>query len=228
MSRTVLVVDDKQSIRVLLSDFLTGQGYTVFTASDGLEACELVKQNPVDIILLDIMMPNMDGYQFISRLHKESNIPVIMITAKQDEADLVKAYDLGTDDFLTKPFSMRELLVRMRAVLRRTEHMDTPQAPLTVGGLEMDRSCHTVTLDGKPVELTPIEFEILEILILANGQIVNRADFSTRLIEMGYLGSEATLKIHIRNIRTKIEKDPNDPQFIETVFGVGYRIKKDK
>ncbi|HWQ45456.1 MAG TPA: response regulator transcription factor [Longilinea sp.] len=228
MSRTVLVVDDKQSIRVLLSDFLTGQGYTVITASDGVEACELVKENPVDIILLDIMMPNMDGYQFITRLHKESEIPVIMITAKQEEADLVRAYDLGTDDFLTKPFSMRELLVRMRAVLRRSEHKDSQQVLLTTGCLVVDRSYHTVSVEGEQIELTPIEFEILEILMLANGQIVNRADFSTRLIENGYLGSEATLKIHIRNIRTKIEKDPNDPQYIETVFGVGYRIKKNK
>jgi len=224
MTRKVLVVDDKKNVQILLTDFLTTQDFEVFTASDGLEAYQQIKEHDVDIILLDIMMPNMDGYQFISCLRKESQIPVIMITAKQQEADLIKGFDLGTDDYLTKPFRMRELLVRMRAVLRRAAQKDAQQALLTAGDLVLDRSKHEVTVSGSLVELTPLEFQILEILMLAGGQVVRRAALSTRLIELGYTGSEATLKIHVRNIRSKIDKDPNEPQMIETVFGIGYRL----
>lgn len=224
MKRTVLVVDDKQNVQILLTDFLTAQDFEVLTASDGIEALQQVKEHAVDIILLDIMMPNMDGYQFINRLRKESQVPVIMITAKQQEADLIKGFDLGTDDYLTKPFRMRELLVRIRAVLRRAERKNAQAALLTAGDLVLDRNKHEVTVCDSPVELTPIEFQILEILMLAGGQVVQRAALSTRLIELGYTGSEATLKIHVRNIRTKIERDPNDPRIIETVFGIGYRL----
>lgn len=228
MTRKVLVVDDTRSVQILLTDFLTSQGFEVFTASDGVEAQQQLADHPVDIILLDIMMPNMDGYQFISRLRKESQIPVIMITAKQQEADLIKGFDLGTDDYITKPFRMRELLVRMRAVLRRAEQREAQESALMVGDLTLDRGKHEVTVGGIPVEMTPLEFQILEILLLAEGQVVNRAALSTRLIELGYTGSEATIKIHIRNIRSKIEKDPNEPQIIETVFGIGYRLGSQK
>jgi DNA-binding response OmpR family regulator len=219
-----LVVDDTKNVQVLLSDFLGGQDFEVLTASDGREALDVVHKYDPDLVLLDIMMPNMDGYQFISHLRHESNIPVIMITAKQQEADLIKGFDLGTDDYLTKPFRMRELLVRMRAVLRRAAQKAAEGEVLSAGGLVLDRGKHEVALNGEPVELTPLEFQILEILMAAGGQVVNRAALSTRLIELGYTGSEPTLKIHIRNIRTKLEKDPNQPQIIETVFGVGYRL----
>lgn len=224
MTRSILVVDDTKSVQMLLADYLTSQGFKVFTASDGLEAQHRLREHRVDIILLDIMMPNMDGYQFISRLRKESQIPVIMITAKQHEADLIRAFDLGTDDYLTKPFRMRELLVRMRAVLRRADQENAQEALLKAGDLVLDRGKHKVTVRGRPVELTPLEFLTLEILMLAGGQVVHRAALSTRLIELGFTGSEATIKIHIRNIRGKIEADPNAPQYIETVFGVGYRL----
>lgn len=225
MKRKILVVDDTKNVQILLTDFLTSQDFEVFTASDGLNAMQVLKEQPVDLILLDIMMPNMDGYQFINRLRRESQTPVIMITAKQQEADLVRGFDLGTDDYLTKPFRMRELLVRIRAVLRRAEVQIAQDEPLQVGELVLDRGRHSVTVAGQPVDLTPLEFQILEILLLAGGQVVNRAALSTHLIELGYTGSEATIKIHIRNIRNKIEKDPNDPQWIETVFGIGYRMR---
>jgi DNA-binding response OmpR family regulator len=224
MTRSVLVVDDTKSVQMLLADYLTSQGFEVLTASDGLEAQQRLSEHKVDIILLDIMMPNMDGYQFIGRLRKESQTPVIMITAKQHEADLIRAFDLGTDDYLTKPFRMRELLVRMRAVLRRADQENAQGSLLKAGDLVLDRGKHEVTVRGRPVELTPLEFLTLEILMLAGGQVVHRAALSTRLIELGFTGSEATIKIHIRNIRGKIEADPNAPQYIETVFGVGYRL----
>ncbi len=224
MTRTILVVDDTLSVQTMLTDFLTGQGFAVVTASDGAEAFDRLREHVVDLILLDVMMPNLDGYQFVSRLRKESHLPVIMITAKQQEADLIKGFDLGADDYLTKPFRLRELLVRIRAVLRRAEHEKSQAQILIAGGLALDRSKHEVTVDGLPVELTPIEFQILEILMAMGGQVVHRAALSTRLIELGFTGSEATIKIHVRNIRIKIEPDPNNPTYVETVFGVGYRL----
>lgn len=224
MTRKVLVVDDTKNVQILLTDFLSGQGFAVFTAGDGREALETVKQENPDIILLDIMMPNMDGYQFISYLRRESDVPVIMITAKQQEADLIRGFDLGADDYITKPFRMRELLVRMRAVLRRAAQKESSEPVLEYNDLILDRSKHEVRIKDKPVELTPLEFQLLEILMESSGQVVQRAAFCTRLIEHGFSGSEATLKIHIRNLRMKIEENPEDPRYVETVFGIGYRL----
>jgi len=224
MTRKVLVVDDKKTVQILLMDFLMNQGFEVFTASDGFEAFEQIKENNPEIILLDIMMPNMDGYQFISKLRRESQIPVIMITAKQQEVDLVHGFDLGADDYITKPFRMRELLVRIRAVLRRAASLNGNEPLLTSGKLLLDRNKHEVSYEGNIVELTPLEFQLLDVLMTAGGQVIRRAALCTRLIEFGYTGSESTLKIHIRNLRNKLENDPNQPQIIETVFGIGYRL----
>ncbi len=224
MTRKVLVVDDKKNVQILLTDFLTAQGFEVISASDGFEALDLIREHAPEIILLDIMMPNMDGYQLISKLRKESQIPVIMITAKQQESDLIRGFDLGADDYITKPFRMRELLVRMRAVLRRAAPMKANEPLLAIGDLVLDRNKHNVKINETTVELTPLEFQLLDILMSAGGQVVRRAALCMRLVEFGYTGSESTLKIHIRNLRNKIEKDPNEPRIIETVFGIGYRL----
>lgn len=224
MTRKVLLVDDNKNVLTMLTDFLSTQDFDVVTASNGYEALDRVKESNPDIILLDIMMPDLDGYQFINRLRRESIIPVIMITAKRQEADLIRGFDLGADDYITKPFRMRELLVRIRAVLRRAAHSNSQDIELSAGGLVLDRNKHEVHVQGKLVDITPLEFQLLEILMEASGQVVRRADLCTRLIEHGYTGSEATLKIHIRNLRTKIELDPEKPIYIETVFGVGYRL----
>lgn len=224
MPRKILVVDDTRNIQVLLSDYLANQDYTVLTASDGDEALQVFHAEHADLILLDIMMPNMDGYQFISHLRRESSIPVIMITARQQEADIIRGFDLGADDYITKPFRLRELLVRMRAVLRRVDAYAGDEASLVIGDLSLDNSRHTVLRGEQPVDLTPLEFQVLEILMQSAGQVVRRADLSMRLMERGYTGSEATLKIHIRNLRLKLEDDLDQPRYIETVFGVGYRL----
>jgi len=224
MTRKVLVVDDKKNVQILLNDFLTAQGFEVFSASDGFEALESIKEHEPEIILLDIMMPNMDGYQLINKLRKESQIPVIMITAKQQESDLIRGFDLGADDYITKPFRMRELLVRIRAVLRRATPTTTHDSLLRIGDLVLDRNKHEVKRKENPVDLTPLEFHLLDILMSSGGQVVRRAALCTRLVEFGYTGSESTLKIHIRNLRNKIENDPNNPKIIETVFGIGYRL----
>jgi len=224
VTRKILVVDDIRNVQVLLSDFLTSQDFEVLTASDGREAlAEVQKSNP-DLILLDIMMPNMDGYQFISHLRRESSIPVIMITAKQQEADVIRGFDLGADDYITKPFKLRELLVRLRAVLRRSAPKGIEEVRLTIGNISLDRSRHEVRKREQMVELTPLEFQVLEMLMQSPGQVIRRAELCMRLMENGYSGSEATLKIHIRNLRLKLGDDLEQPRYIETVFGVGYRF----
>lgn len=224
MSRKILVVDDTRNVQLLLSDFLSGQDFEVLTASDGRQALELLQSQRPDLILLDIMMPNMDGYQFISHLRRESKIPVIMVTAKQQEEDIIRGFELGADDYITKPFRLRELLMRLRAVLRRAGTAAETDACLAIGNLTLDRSRHELRQGGRLVELTPLEFQLLELLMQAPGQVVKRADLCTRLVENGYSGSESTLKIHIRNLRLKLDDDLSQPRYIETVFGIGYRF----
>ncbi len=225
MTRKILVVDDTRNVQVLLSDFLGGQDFQVVAASDGREALEKFQNENPDLILLDIMMPNMDGYQFISQLRRTSSVPVIMITAKQQEAEIIHGFDLGADDYITKPFRLRELLVRMRAVLRRAGPKDAGDSRLVVGNITLDRARHEVKQGDQIIDLTPLEFQILETLMLSAGQVVRRPDFSIRLMENGYSGSEATMKIHIRNLRLKLNDDLNQPRYIETVFGIGYRFR---
>lgn len=224
MTRKILVVDDTRNVQVMISDFLSGQDFEVLTASDGREALDAVRQADPDLILLDIMMPTMDGYQFISQLRRESSIPVIMITARQQEADIIHGFDLGADDYITKPFRLRELLVRMRAVLRRAGTREESKPILVVGELSLDTSKHEVKKQGRVIDLTPLEFQILEMLMQAAGKVVKRVDLSMGLMENGYTGSESTIKIHIRNLRLKLEDDLDQPRYIDTVFGIGYRF----
>ncbi len=225
MTRKILVVDDTRNVQTMLSDFLSGQDYEVLVASDGYEAIEALRSASPDLVLLDIMMPNMDGYQFITQLRRSSSIPVIMITAKQQEADIIRGFDLGADDYITKPFRLRELLVRMRAVLRRAAPQGGQSgAPLVIGSLALDEGKHEIRREDQVIDLTPLEFQILEMLMRSAGKVIKRADLAIRLMEGGYSGSEATLKIHIRNLRLKLDDDLNQPRYIETVFGVGYRF----
>ena len=224
MARKILVVDDTRNVLIMIEDFLVSQGYEVLTACDGREALDVFHEKDPDLILLDIMMPNMDGYQFISQLRRESETPVIMITAKQQEAEIIKGFDLGADDYITKPFRLRELLVRMRAVLRRAAPSDGVQPGLKVGDISLDRKRHEVKKNDQLIDLTPLEFHILDLLLRSAGKVVKRADLAIGLMENGYAGSEATLKIHIRNLRLKLGDDPDQPRYIETVFGIGYRF----
>jgi DNA-binding response OmpR family regulator len=224
MPRKILVVDDTKNVQVLLGDFLSSQDFEVLTASDGREALEVLHAAGPDLILLDIMMPRMDGYQFITHLRHESSIPVIMITAKQQEGDVIRGFELGADDYITKPFRMRELLVRMRAVLRRVGPKETNEPCLTIGDITLDCSKHEVKQGNRLVELTPLEFQILEMLMQTPGKVMRRAELCIRLMENGYSGSETTLKIHIRNLRLKLEDDLSQPRYIENVFGIGYRF----
>ncbi len=226
MSETILVVDDKSSARQLLYEYLTEQGFRVITAVDGQEALYSARHDPPDLILLDIMMPKMDGYQFLRTYRKERQTPVIIITAREDETDVIQGLELGADDYLVKPFRMRELVARMHAILRRDGRAVEKSKLLHVGGILLDPVSHVVTVDHKPVILTRIEFDLLAIFLGSPGQVFTRAQLIEHLLDSGFTGADTTLNVHIRNLRTKIEVDPGYPQYIETVFGVGYRLHK--
>jgi DNA-binding response OmpR family regulator len=226
MAKTILVVDDKANVRQLLSDYLTGQGFKVVAAANGREALYAARRENPDAILLDIMMPEMDGYQFLQHYRRERSVPVIIITAREEESDAVLGLELGADDYVIKPFRMRELVARVHAVLRRAEPPDPNLKPLRVGDIVLDEATHTVTVRGQAVSLTPTEFNLLGLFLRAPGQVFTRQQLADRLAENGFAGLERTLNVHIRNLRAKIEPDPDQPQYIETVFGVGYRLSK--
>lgn len=226
MARKVLVVDDKANVRDLLRDYLTQQGFQVAIATNGREALYAARQEAPDVILLDIMMPEMDGYEFLRRFRRERNAPVIVLTAREAESDAVLGLELGADDYVIKPFRMRELEARIRAVLRRAEPPGLARQPLRVGDLWLDEAAHTATARGVALTLTPTEFNLLRLLMSAPGQVFTRQQLADHLAADGFTGLERTLNVHIRNLRAKIEPDPDRPRYIETVFGVGYRLNR--
>jgi DNA-binding response OmpR family regulator len=224
MNRTILVVDDKVSLRTMIRDYLRAQGFTVHVAENGKQALFTARHEKPDLILLDIMMPEMDGYQFIRSFRKESETPIILVTAKLEETDKVIGLELGADDYITKPFGMAELVARIRAVLRRTEHTPAQPDVLRIDEVSLDRTAHSVRVDGKAIDLTPSEFEVLAALMGAPGRVFTRADLLERLQGGAYDGVERTIDVHIRNLRTKLEPDPSNPRYVVTVFGIGYRF----
>jgi DNA-binding response OmpR family regulator len=228
MPQTILVVDDQSSVRTLVQDYLTEQGFRVVTATDGQNAIYAARHEKPDLILLDIMMPRMDGYQFLRQFREEAQTPVIIITAREEETDAVLGLDLGADDYVVKPFRMRELTARVRAVLRRMEGTPQRDEVLNGEGIELDRRTHEVTVQGTAITLTPIEFDLLATLMRSPGRVFSREDLVSELTDSGFAGLESTLNVHIRNLRMKIEGDPAHPHYVETVFGIGYRFHREQ
>jgi DNA-binding response OmpR family regulator len=226
MTATILVVDDQSSVRQLLQEYLTEQGFRVITASDGQTALYTARHEEPDLILLDIMMPKMDGYQFLRVYRQERQTPIIIITAREEETDAVLGLDLGADDYVVKPFRLRELTARIRATLRRSREGREPTEILHVGEVWLDTGEHTVKVRGQEVVLTPLEFDLLATLMRSPGRVFTREELAERLSDSGFAGINSTLNIHVRNLRKKIELNPSDPVWIETVFGVGYRFRK--
>jgi len=224
MPKTILVVDDKANVRTLVRDYLTEQGLRVVAADNGQNALYAARHEKVDLILLDIMMPEMDGFEFIRAFRKESDTPIILLTARLDETDKVAGLELGADDYITKPFGMRELLARIRTVLRRTSvPLETRQA-LRAADIVLDRDTHSVLVADRPVRLTPSEFELLAVLMGGPGRVYTRMDLLRELEGTTFEGVARTIDQHIRNLRSKIEPDPAHPRYVETVFGIGYRF----
>jgi DNA-binding response OmpR family regulator len=225
MSFHILVIDDKLSLQRLVADYLTEEGYTVSTASNGHEAMFMIREHVPDLILLDIMMPEMDGYEFLRAFRRTNEeVPIILLTARLEETDKVIGLELGADDYVTKPFGMKELLARIRAALRRAWREKTPTPVLSFGDITLDKNAHQVSVGGQIVQLTPSEFDLLSLFMETPGQVFTRSALLEYLQGNDWEGSERTIDVHIRNLRSKIEPDPRNPRYIETVFGLGYRM----
>jgi len=224
MAKKILVVDDKKELRTLLKSYLSQEGFEVVTASDGQEALFVARNEKPDLIILDIMMPEMSGYDFLRVYSREADTPVIILTAKLEEYDKVLGLELGADDYVTKPFSLRELTARVRAVLRRLDKASQDQDILRVADIVVDKVDHIVKVKEQLVDLTPSEFTLLTTLMSTPGKVFTRLELLDRLQGTAYEGYERTIDVHIRNLRTKIEPDAANPQYIQTVYGVGYRF----
>jgi DNA-binding response OmpR family regulator len=224
MAKKILVVDDKKEMRTLLKQYLTQEGFDIVTAGDGREALFAARQEKPDLILLDIMMPEMGGLEFMRAYNREADTPIIILTAKLEENDKVLGLELGADDYITKPFSMRELTARVRAVLRRLDKKPLEQDILRAANITLDRAGRVVEVGSAQIDLTPSEFDILASLMAAPGRAFSRLELLERVQGTAFEGYERTIDVHIRNLRSKIEPQASEPQYIETVYGVGYRF----
>ena len=226
---TVLVVDDEQRLRDLVCGYLEREGFTVLTSLDGLTALDLARQHAPDVVVLDLMLPGLDGLEVCRRLRTFSDAYVIMLTAKAEEIDRIIGLEVGADDYLTKPFSPRELIARVRAMLRRPRHgaaeapSDIP-APQRFGHLLIDHARHEVTLAGAIVPLTSLEWSLLTALAAHPGRVFTRAQLLERVWGEDYFGDDHVVDVHIANLRKKLGDDPAAPAYIETVRGAGYRF----
>jgi DNA-binding response OmpR family regulator len=225
MSKTILIADDKANIRNLVREYLEAEGFRVVVAANGREALYAARQEKPDLILLDIMMPEMSGYDFLKTYRKERDTPIILLTAKLDETDKVLGLELGADDYVTKPFGMKELVARINAVLRRTGRPAAEAEILSAGNIRVEKESRAVTVGGKSVSLTPSEFDLLYLLMSVPGRVFPRSELLLKLQGTTFVGVERTIDVHIRNLRAKIEPDPSNPTYIETVFGVGYKFR---
>jgi DNA-binding response OmpR family regulator len=228
MAQTILVVDDETKLRDMIRLYLEQEGYRVVEAGQGREALYVARVEKPDLIILDLMMPEMGGYEFMRAFSKEAATPVIMLTAKVEDQDKILGLELGADDYVTKPFNVRELIARVRAVLRRTQKDAIEPDVLRAANIVLDRAGRTVTVGSRAVDLTPSEFAILATLMAAPGQVFSRLDLLDRVSGEAYEGYERTIDVHIRNLRTKIEPDPKHPIYIDTVYGMGYRFAAQK
>lgn len=229
MAKKILVVDDNPDIRTMLKDYLTTEGFEVHTAENGQKALYVAREEKPDCIVLDLMMPEMSGGEFIRVFTAESDTPILVLTAKVEETDKVLGLELGADDYVTKPFSLRELSARINALLRRINKSQPKPEVLRAAGISLDISGHFVEIDNQPIELTPSEFDLLAALMAAPGRTFSRVELLEKLGESTYIeGYERTVDVHIHNLREKIEPDPSNPQFVQTVYGSGYRFAREK
>ena len=224
----VLVVDDEQEIRDGIAIYLKNEGIKVFTAKDGIEAIEILNKEKVHLIILDIMMPRQDGISTTFKIREQKNIPIIMLSAKSEDADKVLGLQVGADDYVTKPFNPLELIARVKSQLRRYVTLGTYEETKTIDirGLVLDIEAKSVTLDGGFIKLTPIEYKIVELLMKNAGRVFSIHDIYERVWnEPGY-NAENTVAVHIRKIREKIEIEPKNPRYVKVVWGLGYKMEK--
>ncbi|HEY93960.1 MAG TPA: response regulator transcription factor [Dehalococcoidia bacterium] len=223
--KRVLVVDDDEKTVELVKLYLNRDGYKVDTAYNGLDALELARKNHPDLIVLDLMLPGMDGLEVCRTLRQESDVPIIMLTARSTNQDKLTGLEVGADDYVTKPFSPRELAARVRVVLRRMPGERGPDV-IMHGTLTVDFLKHEASIDGKVIPLTEIEFKLLSTLIKEPGRVFSRAEIIDKALGYGFEGFDRTIDVHILNIRRKMEEDPSKPKYIKTVYGAGYKLSE--
>ena len=229
MAYKIMVVDDEPNLVATVRAYLEDSGYTVVTASNGRDALFVNRHEQPDLIVLDLMMPELDGWEAARLIRRESAVPIIMLTARVDDADRIAGLEMGADDYVTKPFNPRELVARVRAVLRRVHgELGGEHEMLRVADLELDRSAYRATQGGRPLDLTPSEFDLLAVLMGSPGRVFTRMELLDATQGEAFAAYERTIDVHSKNLRAKIEDDPRQPRYIETVYGVGYRLAGDR
>ena len=226
---TILICDDDRDIVSALDIYLTSEGYKTIKTYNGKEALRAVEENPVHLILMDVMMPELDGIRATAKLREDSNVPIILLTAKSEDSDKILGLNIGADDYITKPFNPLEVMARVKSQLRRyTSLGGAEKVPglLTVGPVSMDDSAKLVTVDGEPVSLTPIEYNILKLLMTHPGRVFSSSQIYEQVWNDPAYGSENTVAVHIRHLREKIEINPAEPRWLKVVWGLGYKMEK--
>ncbi|WP_040213103.1 response regulator transcription factor [Clostridium polynesiense] len=228
---TILVVDDDLEIREAIEIYMKNEGYMVFKAADGLEALEILNEENIHLIIMDIMMPKMDGVRTTLKIRENKNIPIIMLSAKSEDIDKIMGLNMGADDYVTKPFNPLELIARVKSQLRRYTSLgnfavSANEDVIVNGGLVLDDSSKEVTVDGEPAKLTAIEYKIIELLMKNRGRVFSIPEIYERVWNEPSYNSDNTVAVHIRRIREKIEINPKEPKYLKVVWGIGYKIEK--
>lgn len=225
----ILVCDDDKAIVDAIEIYLKNEGYTIFKAYDGQEAIDIIEENEVHLIIMDIMMPKMDGLRVTMKIREENNIPVIMLSAKSEDTDKIMGLNMGADDYITKPFNPLELIARVRSQLRRYTTLGSLETRTNVfktGGLEIDDESKTVTVDGDEVHLTPVQYKMLRLLTANAGRVFSIDEIYEKVWKETAFSPENTVSVHIRKIREKIEINPKEPKYLKVVWGIGYKVEK--
>ncbi len=228
MADKVLIIEDEMKIARTVRLYLEQSNYQVAVITDGQQALAAFRHEEPDVVLLDLMLPNVDGWEICRQIRRESGVPIIMLTARSDEADKLMGLELGADDYITKPFSPREVVARIRAVMRRARGLVQPSTVLRLGRLEIDLAQHQALFDENLLELTPLEYDILTTMAERPGQVFTRLQLLKATQNVAYEGYERNIDQHIKNLRAKLHDDARKPTYILTVFGVGYRFAKEK
>lgn len=228
MAHKILIADDEQHILETVGSYLKQDGFQVVTARNGREALFVFRHEKPDLVILDVMMPEMDGWEVARLIRKESSVPLLFLTARVEEIDQIRGLEIGADEYLPKPFSPRMVVARVRALLRRVygELLSEPSV-YRVGAVELDTETHLVSVSGQRIDLTPSEFGILKALITRPGRVFTRMELLDHIQGEAFAGYERTIDVHVKNLRIKIETDSKNPEYVETVYGVGYRMRPD-
>lgn len=226
----VLVVDDEKDIREVIEIYLINEGFEVITACDGLEALEKLKNRYIDLIILDVMMPKLDGIRTCMKIREEKKLPIIILSAKSEDSDKILGLNIGADDYVVKPFNPLELVARVKSQIRRNTSFNEPREEnsdeICIDGLIINTATREVFVDDKFIRLTPREFDILTVLALSQGRVLSTEQIYEKVWDEPFINSDNTVAVHIRNIREKIEINPKEPKYIKLVWGVGYKIDK--